>query len=145
LLGYKNTLDALGMSPSQGAKSTQYRKSQGNLDTTIYDGRRGNVSTSAPPIQLFHTIFDEFTHYVNDPDSPITVTTEDLNNAYDLMYFLSGVHEEKIYGDGVRQRLGRILGVPVHEDQNPDGTRPDGVITVTSGTTRIPYVFIELK
>ncbi|KAI0250721.1 hypothetical protein BJV78DRAFT_530877 [Lactifluus subvellereus] len=61
------------------------------------------------------------------------------------MYFLSGVRGEKSYGDGVRQQLGRILGVPVHEDQNPDGTRPDGVITLASETTRIPYVFIELK
>ncbi|KAI0245533.1 hypothetical protein BJV78DRAFT_1287615 [Lactifluus subvellereus] len=137
---YKNTLDALGKSPSQGAKLAQYRKSQGNLDTTIYDGRRGNVSTSAPPIQLFHPIFDSFTHYVNDPNFHVTI--EDFKNVYDLMYFLSGVRGEKSYGDGVRQQLGRILGVPVHKDQNPDSTRPDGIITLASG---IPYVFIELK
>ncbi|KAI0257032.1 hypothetical protein BJV78DRAFT_1159738 [Lactifluus subvellereus] len=62
------------------------------------------------------------------------------------MYFLSEIRPEDSYGDGVRRRLSRILGAPVRGDENPDGTRPDGVITATSSdNTPIPYMFMELK
>jgi hypothetical protein len=136
-----------GKPPSTGAKSSHYRKSQGDAATVIYDGRRGpdeKLSTIAPPIQIFHRIFDDFLCSVNSPDDQPSV--EDLENVYDLMYYVSEVRQtEDRYREGFRQKLSQILAAPIHEEQNPDNTKPDGVIMVQLGDTCIPYVFIELK
>ncbi|KAI0245532.1 hypothetical protein BJV78DRAFT_1262434 [Lactifluus subvellereus] len=62
------------------------------------------------------------------------------------MYFLSEIRPETSYGDRIRQQLGHILGAPILKYENPDGTKPDGVITVEfEDHTCIPCVFIELK
>jgi hypothetical protein len=146
-LGYRNTVLTLGKPPSEGAKSTEYRKSQGDVARAIYDGRRGpdgKISTIAPPIQIFHPIFDDFTRFVNCPDDQPTV--KDLKSVHDLMSYASVVRQsEDRYGEGLRHRLGHILDAPVHEDRNPDNTKPDGVIKVKLGDIHVPYVFLELK
>jgi len=137
------------MTPSEGAKSTGYRKIQGDDAQAIYDGRRApnGLSTIGPPIQIFHPIFDDFIHLVNDPD--VQPSANDLKNVQELMYFASevGRMEERHDGhnEGLRTRLRRILQAEVHEEPNPDGTKPDGVITLQIGDARITFLILELK
>jgi len=47
--------------------------------------------------------------------------------------------------EGLRKRLRRILQAEVHEEPNPDGTKPDGVITLQIGDARIAFLILELK
>ncbi|KAF8162555.1 hypothetical protein B0H34DRAFT_651171 [Crassisporium funariophilum] len=49
------------------------------------------------------------------------------------------------HNEGLRKRLRHILRAEVHEEPNSDGTRPDGVITLQIGDTRIAYFILELK
>lgn len=135
------------MTPSEGAKSTGYRKIQADDAQAIYDGRRapnGLISTIGPPIQIFHPIFDDFIHLVNDPD--VQPTVDDLKNVQELMYFASEVGRlEDQNNEGLRHRLRCILQADVHDEPNPDGTKPDGVVTLQIGDARIAYLVIELK
>jgi len=133
---YDKTVLTPGMTPSEGAKFTGYRRIQGDVTQAIYDGRRaptGLISTIAPPIQIFHPIFDDFIHLVNDPDFQPTV--DDIKDVQELMYFASevGRMEEGQRGlnEGLRKRLRRILPVQaeVHVEPNDDGTKADGSTT----------------
>jgi hypothetical protein len=152
LLGYKNTLAALGKAPSQAAKSSEYSKSQGDPCLAIHDGRRGEnpsmVSTIGPPIQIFHPIFHDFTEIIDNPR--IQPTIEDLDNVYQLMQTVSKIYmKEDAYCLKVCEGLGRILGKPILEVANDDKSRPDGVITMVikteAGEISIPCAFFELK
>jgi hypothetical protein len=126
LLSYKNTLEGLPI---------------------IYGGLTRRVETQrpvvqSPPIQIFHSIFDDFTHFLNDPD--VQPTRGDLIKVYQLMQTLSSIHmQEDYYGEIVREGIGHILDTAISEEQNPDSTRPDGVIMVELGNTCIPYSFLE--
>lgn len=150
LLGYHETVLTPGMTPSEGAKSTGYRQIQGDDAQAIYDGRRpptGLISTIAPPIQIFHPIFDDFIYLVNDPDFQPTV--DDIKYVQELMYFASevGRKEEGQDGlnEGLRKCLRRILQAEVHVEPNGDGTEADGVITLQIGDVRIMLLILELK
>ena len=150
MLGYKDTLAARGKAPSRAAKSTEYSKSQGDPSKVIHDGRSGEdskdskYSTIAPPIRIFHSIFDEFTQSLNDPC--IQPTVDDLEDVHVLMRILSVIykHEDKNRGE-VHKRMGKILGTAISEMQNPDNTRPDGLITVELDNIHIPCALFELK
>ena len=138
------------MTPSEGAKATWYRKTQGDDAQAIYDGRRapnGLISTNGPPIQIFHPIFNDFIHFINDPD--VQPTADDLKNVQELMYFASevGRMEDRHDGrnEGLRERLRRILQTEVHEEPNTDGTIPDGIITLQIDDARIAFLILELK
>jgi len=141
------TLKIPGSSPSQGAKSTGYRVTQGDDAQVIYDGRwawDGISSTISPPIQLYHPVFDEFLYLANSPDTQ--PTAKDLRDVYEFMWFLSEVgRSENKLGEGLRARLTNILGFTIHEETIFHRTRPDGVITVQIGNTRILTLIIELK
>jgi hypothetical protein len=138
-------LNAPGKTPSAGAKSANYVKSQGNAATTIFDGRgaKGKPPTIGPPIHIFHPIFSDFARLVDSSDIP---TYEDLTSVLELMRFASEVHRpEDNYGDGLRRHLTRILRITIHQDPNPDGSRPDGIISAELDGDKFPFVFIELK
>jgi hypothetical protein len=143
--GYRKTLSTQGLSPSQGAKSTGYQKTQANEATAIYDGRRvPGISTTSPPIEIFHPIFAQFIHIVNDPH--VQPMADDLKDVQELMYYLSEVFSsEKDYSQGLRQRLHKILRGYVLQTSNPDGTIPDGTITLLIGNARIVILVLELK
>ncbi|KAH9011178.1 hypothetical protein EDB83DRAFT_372957 [Lactarius deliciosus] len=136
---------ALGPSPSEGAKSTGYCKIQANDAQVIYDGRTAPdapLSTIAPPIQIFHPIFDEFISSASHLDP----TTDDLKHVYDFMYSVSEVgRSEKKYSEKLLKFLRLILNADVREEQLPDESRPDGIITLQIRNTRIALFFLELK
>jgi hypothetical protein len=138
------------MTPSEAAKSTGYRINQSDVARAIYDGRRAltePISTVAPPIQIFHPIFDDFIHLVNDPDFQPTV--DDIKDVQELMYFASEVGRKEEgqggFNEGLRKRLRRILQAEVHVEPNDDGTEADGVITLQIGDDRIKFLILELK
>ena len=128
-----------------GAKSNEYRKSQGSDALVIYDGRRDlNTPTIAPPIQLFHPIFDDFTEKVNNPH--FLPTFDDLESVHKLMSDMCKINPvETPYGGTIRERLGKILDVTIREEQLPDGSRPDGTVMVETGGARVPFLIAELK
>jgi hypothetical protein len=141
------TLETPGPSPSQGAKSTGYPAIQSNDAQVIYDGRwarDGIIPTIGPPIQLYHSVFAEFINLVNAPDTK--PTTEDLENVYQLMHYLSELGWKEVdYSLGLRARLTTIMGSGIYAEPNPDGSRPDGVITLQIGNTRIATLIMEVK
>ena len=143
VVGYLNILKTPGPSPSHAAKSPQYRKSQGNIDQMIFDGRRGpdsDISTIAPPIQMFHPIFDEFLSEAKTAEP----TREDLNAVYKFMCSLSMVHKvEDNYGPKLCEGLSHILKATIEVKPNPDNSKPDGVIMIDRTST--PCMFMELK
>jgi hypothetical protein len=138
-----------GPTPSEGAKSNGYRKIQTNEAQVIYDGRRAQngPSTIAPPIQIFHPIFDDFIHLVNDPG--VQPTPDDLKKVQELMDYAAEVGRVEEgnggYNEGLRGRLRRILQLDVHVEPNLDATSADGVITLQVGDARIAFLILELK
>ncbi len=48
------------------------------------------------------------------------------------------------FPDLLMQSFGDILDAPIHRMRNPDNSKLDGVITVYSDDTYIPYVFFEM-
>jgi hypothetical protein len=144
-LGYKKIFSDPGKPPSEGAKSSEYRKSQASDALVIYDGRRGlNKATIAPPIRFFHPIFDDFSQKVNNTNHP--PTPEDLNNVHDLMSEMDEINpKETPYNVMLRQHLSKILGVTIREEQYPDGSKPDGTVTVETCGVRVPFLIAELK
>ena len=102
------------------------------------------LSTIAPPIQIFHPIFNDFTEFVKHPCAQPTV--EDLDNVYQLMKTLSNIHwKEDTYREKVREGISRILGTPILEVSNPDNTRPDSIIMGELDDISFPCAFFELK
>ena len=115
-----------------------------NIDEVIYDGRRaGHTRTIGPPINIFHPIFDQFTRMVNDPG--VQPTVQDLKLVYDLMYDAGEIQQEHSYRDRLRLHLGRILETPIPVGELPDGTCPDGFVTLDVCDAELPYMIFEAK
>ncbi|KAH8992599.1 hypothetical protein EDB86DRAFT_2932241 [Lactarius hatsudake] len=143
---YNKTILTQGMSPSEGAKLTNYCKTQLDDAQAIYDGQGApdaGVSRISPPIQIFHPIFGDFIRSVNHPDSDAQPTRDDLENVYDLMSFGSEIRSSWTYSDELRDRLGHILKADVREERD-HGDYYSG-ITLEIGDTRIAYLLLEPK
>jgi hypothetical protein len=140
-------LETPGPTPSQGAKSTGYPAIQSHDALVIYDGRWASERirpTIAPPIQLYHPVFAEFINLVNTPDTE--PSPEDFENVYKLMCYLSQLGRKEVdYSHGLSKHLTTILKRGVFGDPNPDGTRPDGVISLQIDNTRFPILLMEVK
>ena len=139
-----------GPTPSEGAKLNGYHKIQADEAQVIYDGRwaPNGLSTNAPPIQIFHPIFDDFIHLVNDPG--VQPTPDDLKKVQELMYYaaeVGRVEEEGKggYNEGLCERLRHIVQDDVHLEPNSDATSADGVITLQVSDARIVFLILELK
>ena len=144
--GYNQTLSNEGLPPSRAAKSTGYFDMQSKEATAIHDGRRvgGGISTTSPPIYLYHPVFSRFINIVEDPN--VQPTDEDLKNVQELMHYLSKIFQsETEYAQGLRQRLYKILQANTLPTENPDATQPDGSITLCIGDTRIVTLILEVK
>ncbi|KIM45752.1 hypothetical protein M413DRAFT_442362 [Hebeloma cylindrosporum] len=146
---YHNTVLTPGATPSEGAKSSGYRKIQADNAQAIYDGRRAphGLSTVAPPIQIFHPIFDDFINLVNDPG--VQPTSDDLKQVQELMHYVAEVGRVDEgnggYNAGLRKRLRNILQADVHEEPNSDGTMADGVVILQLRDAHIASLILEWK
>jgi hypothetical protein len=152
-LGYRDVvLEKKGPTPSQGAKSSGHRMIQGNTAQAIYDGRwvaGGIFSTIAPPIHIFHPIFDDFICSLNDPT--VQPTADDLKVTISLMRSVSEIKPEKVYAEAILEQFNAILGVNIGQRRKlPSGAIPDGTVTLEvqfgpDKSTTIPCLLLELK
>ncbi|KAH8091691.1 hypothetical protein BXZ70DRAFT_952897, partial [Cristinia sonorae] len=63
--------------PSTAAKSQSFNKNQKNVRTAIYNGffsPGGSFTPLAPPIEIFHPIFDSYRRYATSPDITLDQT-----------------------------------------------------------------------
>jgi len=74
---------------------------------------------SVPPYKIFHIIFEDFIHLVNDSD--IQAAADDLKNVHELMYFALEISQmgdrHDGHNEGLRKRLRHILRVEVTKSQ----------------------------
>ena len=142
-------LKTLGPTPSTAAKSTEYAANQQDPATIIYDGWRGSSKVTAicPPIQIFHPIFDDFTHIVNDLDTDLT--TQDLTNIQKFMYEAGKIcQSEPLHSENLCQLLGCILGITISVEPIIDWGKAcqlDGIVTTEVCKTLTPYMILEVK
>ncbi|TFK32542.1 hypothetical protein BDQ12DRAFT_692377 [Crucibulum laeve] len=141
-------LDALshdGPNPSQGSKSTDYARAQSKRNEVIYDGRwtTPDVSTVAPPIQIFHPIFETFVHDASG--SHIQPSREDIIHTQKLMHLASKITNETSRAKDLREILSIILQVAILQEQNSDASTPDGMYTAMFNGISIAFLIWELK
>ncbi|GJJ08119.1 hypothetical protein Clacol_002327 [Clathrus columnatus] len=133
-------------SPSGGARSTNYACNQNIEEQTIYNGyyMHENINTLAPPIEIYHPIFNTFFHLVENPPKP---TDDDLNNTHEFMYFLSQLSQEKepFHNKQVLSKLHDILDADILTEQNKDQTKPDSTLHIQVGKECIPILIVELE
>ncbi|GJJ08153.1 hypothetical protein Clacol_002361 [Clathrus columnatus] len=143
---YRQAVEAKGKSPSAAAKSANYARNQKIKEQIIYDGRytHDEINTLAPPIEIYHPIFNTFFHLIENPPKP---TDDDLNNTREFMHFLSKLSQgdETSRNKQILNRLYDILNVDILSEQNLDRTTPDGIIRVRVGKERVPILIVELK
>ncbi|KAF8871583.1 hypothetical protein BD779DRAFT_1652902 [Infundibulicybe gibba] len=134
-----------GRSPSHEAKSKQYASVQIAPFETIYDGRYSPghpFSTVAPPIQIFHSIFDTFARLVPS----VQPNNEDLINVQDLMHTLSVIDPlETERNPKIHEGLSKILGVDIVQQPNDDGTCANGAYMLSVDGVRIAPYLDEFK
>lgn len=145
--GYETILKTKGLTPSRGAKSTEYPAVQADPHTAIHDGRyppNPMFSTTAPPLEIFHPVFAGFLHLIRD--EKIQPTNQDLKHVRELFSYAAMVGNAEVPRNAeIRTRLTRILELPVHEEPNTDRTCADGVHMIKVGDVRIPLLIMELK
>jgi len=125
-----------GKIPSYGAKSTGYQRVQLNPPETIYDGRaplNAVQSTVAPPIHLFHPIFDYFETHMNDPN--LQLRNSDLIDVKKFMQTTSILFSsEKEFSSAVDPLLEILLDHQFIKGKNTeDRVSADNVIEIESG------------
>ena len=147
--GYCEARIPLSLSPSTTATSTEYAKLQKNSKTAMYDGfyaeKRGHptVITVAPPIQLFHPVFQEFLDRIDDPK--FEPDEASLSFASALLPATSRIpRSEEVALQKLRPLLGNLLGRVV-------GTVvtgkliPDGMTLKSVAAHWIPLITLEYK
>jgi len=132
LPGYSATISKAANAdlPHKSAKSTGYRTYQRNLP--IYDGRydvNSPISTTAPPIQLFHSVFG---HFLDDiADEKLEVPQEVLRAAACFMAGASGIYEKEDHRKpAIFPHLAAALSMGMTKIVNLDLTSPDGAISL---------------
>ena len=132
LPGYSATISKAtnADTPSKSAKSTGYRMYQRNLP--IYDGRYDvncSISTTAPPVQLFHPVFG---HFLDDiADEKLDVPQEILRAASCFMASASGIYEKEDHQKlAIFPHLTAALSMGMTKIVNLDLTSPDGAISL---------------
>ncbi|KAF8955828.1 hypothetical protein BDZ97DRAFT_1926207 [Flammula alnicola] len=140
--------------PSTAAKSTEYVKIQAKQEFAIHDGLSAPskstttvpLTTVAPPIHIFHPIFEQFSHDYSDPN--LELSREFLLQVRDLMSFASQLQPSEVPSNATwRLLLSRLLGISVQDVENPDTTHTDGIalVNITDLGETVPFFFSELK
>jgi len=98
ILGFLNIVNHFDMVPSSAAKSNEYVKIQAKPEFAIHDGlypkpmtnSKSNskpMTTVAPPVHIFHPIFEQFIRDANDPH--LDLPREFLIQIQEFMSFAS--------------------------------------------------------
>ena len=130
-----------------GAMPHDYAVVQAHESQAIHDGRlppNPKFFTIAPPVQIYHPIFDQFTQIVSD--RAIQPTNEDLEQAQKLMKSLSYIStKEHPRNAMICEKLCDILEIDIYEASNADETSNDGVHMFVVNNFCIPLLVIQLK
>lgn len=120
-------------------------KAQGTPDQVIYDGRwaKSTVSTIAPPIQLFHPVFESFIRDTQDPH--LQPSLKDLGYALELMHSMSRITDEATRASELRTILSKILSLHIRQEPNVDTSSADGIIAIELNGVTYPFSIMELK
>ncbi|KAG7098113.1 hypothetical protein E1B28_000084 [Marasmius oreades] len=95
--------------------SSDYAENQSSPDVALLDGRfvsRSPVETTAPPIELYHRAFAQFTALARDPAFQLPDDDDILSNTAALIRSCSEIETYKgLRNSNIREILGRILGL----------------------------------
>jgi hypothetical protein len=139
-------LETPRIAPSDAAKSAAYREVQNDDTQVIHDGRHApmGISTIAPPIEIFHPIFNDFIRFVNDPD--VQPTREDLDNVRTLMSLASGIYLSEEYCKEIKpQLLKALLKILVNAKADDDETEADDILKMTINTAQFMTLALEWR
>ncbi|KAF8881995.1 hypothetical protein BD779DRAFT_1675175 [Infundibulicybe gibba] len=111
----------LGRAPSIAAKYNKYTKTQMKQKLAIHDGLHPGpmmesapsklLTTVAPPIYIFHPIFEQFVHDANDPS--LALPRKFLIRVREFMTFSSLLKTNEPANPEVLQRLPALVGVSI--------------------------------
>lgn len=122
---------------------------QKSLKTVTYDGfyahkwGQPTIVTIAPPIQIFHPVFQAFLDRVDNPImfEPDEIALSVVSELMPLVSEISPLEENAL--ERLRPLFGRLLNRPVGMVA-PTGTRPsDGMVLKTVGRHVVPLLTIE--
>jgi hypothetical protein len=131
-------------SPSQSAKSTEYRLYQHN--SPIYDGRydlKKSQETTALPIQLYHPVF---AHFLDDLSNNSHAPPKIAKATVSYMKAASAIYDdEATRRQYLQPRLCELLAITLSSVANADKTSPDGMFLVnpTSDLRKSALVLLE--
>lgn len=105
----------------------------------------GGVGTVAPPIGIFHPIFNQFVHDAND--TWLRPSNETITTAQRFTYLNSTIWTKEEQGnEAVLEHLGRFLGQDLAVERNPDNTSSDGMVMFQAlNGTRFPLLILECR
>lgn len=113
----------------------------------IHDGRYGfqnSLPVVAPPIQIFHPIFERFTQLLGDPLFQPEI--EDLLKTRNLMHLLSSIgDQESARNCSILNHLSEMLEIGEFEISNQDTSKPDGISAIRVDGVYIPLFLLELQ
>lgn len=133
------------LAPSKSSQSREFAKLQGNSRTAIFDGsfvKKAQVSTIAPPIQIYHPVFQEFKNQINKDDEPDPGIIGWVSK---LVLDMGEIRDEKEGAASLRIHLEKILGVPVKQRLTEQNRYPDGIVSIVDGVTFVPVIVLEYK
>lgn len=135
--GYRKIVSTPGHAPSDAAKGYFY--GQASLNEAIHDGRHPPNPPFAPPIQIFHPVFNLFVHLVDDPS--VQPTNKDLKLTQEFMHLLSVIDRSELKRNAeMRTKLTEILGLDVHAKPKADKSSADGVHMFIADRMRLPLL-----
>ena len=132
--------------PSHGAKSKNFVRAQASLETAIYDGFYNPnrwVPTIAPPIQVFHPVFNSFLRAISDPN--LVPHPEVLKSVSHFMDKATSVIPEYAKNTDLRELLSNILNIPLVQELVKEGRSADTVYHVRVENTLVPVLVVENK
>lgn len=135
--------------PSVAATSTERYKLQANPETAIYDGFyvRGKyqiVDTVAPPVQVFHPVFQQFLDRIEDPtfkpsDVGVRAVSEVMSTSVEIR------PSESEAFSALRPLLSKLLGRTLTQQPSAGTHTADGLVVKQLGKSTVPLVCIEYK
>lgn len=148
-IGYRNILANPGITPAEGSKATEYARVQARKSYAIHDGRlpdAANFATVAPPIQIFHPIFDTFLQHIEDPSTHPNEELLILTQRFMHLLSVVGLSENERDED-IRTALTDILGLDIYEELNANRSATGGVHVywVNKSSVRVPLLIMELR
>ena len=102
------------------------------------------VVTTAPPIQVFHPVFQQFLDGINDPSSkPETKTIAAVSELLLLTSEIRSSENDAL--DELRPLLRKLLDTYVGKESSAGSRTTDGVAFKMVGAYRIPLLCLEYK